>query len=177
MAAAFPLTPSDGQTAIVNVINYVYSSSATSWTRVPGTLGSFSAAGNITAGNILTTGLVSATGNVTGANINGAGTGLTGTAASLSIGGSAGTVTTAAQPNITSVGTLTSVTSSGLISTTGNVTGGDITTAGNVKIGANFSMAQSGNKLYFYYNGTAVASMDSTGAFVSANNVTAFGTP
>jgi hypothetical protein len=39
----------------------------------------------------------------------------------------AGTVTTAAQPNITSVGTLSSVTSSGLISTTGNVTGANIT--------------------------------------------------
>jgi hypothetical protein len=35
----------------------------------------------------------------------------------------AGTVYTNAQPNITSVGTLTSITSSGLISTTGNVVG------------------------------------------------------
>jgi hypothetical protein len=43
----------------------------------------------------------------------------------------AGTVTTAAQPNITSVGTLTSVTSSGAISTTGNITGGNIITSGS----------------------------------------------
>ncbi|OHB10992.1 MAG: hypothetical protein A3J09_00195 [Candidatus Zambryskibacteria bacterium RIFCSPLOWO2_02_FULL_51_21] len=54
----------------------------------------------------------------TGGSFNGPGTGLTGTAASLNIGGSAGTagtVTTAAQPAITSVGTLTSITTSGPI--------------------------------------------------------------
>jgi hypothetical protein len=55
--------------------------------------------GNVNAGNIITGGVVSATGNITGGNI--IGTLLT------------GTLTTAAQPNITSVGTLTSVSVSG----------------------------------------------------------------
>jgi hypothetical protein len=61
---------------------------------------------------------ISVTGTVTGSSFSGAGTGLTGTASSLTVGsaGTAGTVTTAAQPSITSVGVLTS------LSTTGNVT-------------------------------------------------------
>jgi hypothetical protein len=72
-----------------------------------------SAVGNVTGGNIRTAGLISATGNITTAGqFIGAGTGLTGTAASLTVGTAtvAGTVTTAAQPNITSVGTMSTAT-------------------------------------------------------------------
>jgi hypothetical protein len=110
--------------------------------------------GNVTplAANFTTVG---ATGNITGANINGNGSGLssitganvTGTVASAtqantanvanSVSGGnvtgqvanalvAGTVYTNAQPNITSVGILTS------LSVTGNITGGNLNTAGNV---------------------------------------------
>jgi hypothetical protein len=79
-----------------------------SGTRIYGnvTIDTFATAtGNITGGNILTAGLVSATGAVTGASL-------------------AGTITTAAQTNITSVGTLSS------LSVTGNVQGGNLRTAG-----------------------------------------------
>jgi hypothetical protein len=71
------------------------------------------------------TGVISASGAVTAASFTGAGTGLTGTASSLTVGTAttAGTVTTAAQPNITSVGTLTS------LSVSGNITGGNIVSA------------------------------------------------
>jgi hypothetical protein len=84
---------------------------------------------------------VTATGNVTAANFIGEVTGnVSGSAASATsatTATTAGTVTTAAQPNITSVGTLTSVT------VTGNVAGGNLTTAGQVVAtgnvtGANF---------------------------------------
>jgi hypothetical protein len=82
-----------------------------------------SATGNITGGNIRTAGLVSATGNVIAAQFNGSGAGLssipggnvTGTVASATTATTAtsattaGTVTTAAQPNITSLGSLTSL--------------------------------------------------------------------
>jgi hypothetical protein len=88
--------------------------------------------GNVNGGNLLTAGLITATGNITTAGqFTGAGTGLTGTAASLTVGTAtvAGTVTTAAQPNITSVGTLTSL-NSGAISSSGNVTGANLLTAG-----------------------------------------------
>jgi hypothetical protein len=71
-------------------------------------------------------------GDVTG-NVSGSAA----TATSATTATTAGTVTTAAQPNITSVGTLTSVT------VTGNVAGGNLTTAGQVVAtgnvtGANF---------------------------------------
>ena len=93
------------------------------------------------------TGIVSASGNVLGAAFVGAGTGLTGTAASLTAGTAtsatsattAGTVTTAAQGNITSVGDLTSV------SVVGNAVGGNlislgaISAAGTITAGGNIA--------------------------------------
>ena len=71
--------------------------------------------------------------NIQGANVSGA----------VSSATTAGTVTTNAQPNITSVGTLTSLTATGnvaggnlttggQVAATGNVTGGNLVTAGNV---------------------------------------------
>ena len=93
--------------------------------------GNVTTTGNVTGGNVLTGGLVSATGNITGNTFIGSGAGLsaipganvTGTVPTAT---TAATVTTAAQPNITSVGTLTSV------SVTGNVVGGNISTANTV---------------------------------------------
>ena len=71
---------------------------------------------------IKTSGTVSAAGIVTGLSFTGAGTGLTGTAASLTAGSAttAGTVSNATQSNITGVGTLTS------LSVTGNITAGNL---------------------------------------------------
>ena len=76
-----------------------------------GTAGLITATGNLNAGNLITTGIISATGNITGAYILGNGSQLSGITATTAT--TAGTVTTAAQPNITSVGTLTSVSVSG----------------------------------------------------------------
>ena len=67
--------------------------------------------GNVDAGNVNATIVGDVTGNVTG-EVTG---NVSGSAAT------AGTVTTAAQPNITSVGTLTSITTSGNITATGNI--------------------------------------------------------
>ena len=66
--------------------------------------------GNITAGNVIATIVGDVTGNITGS------------AATATSATTAGTVTTAAQPNITSVGTLSSVTVIGNVSA-GNVDG------------------------------------------------------
>ena len=137
-----------------------------------GTTG-ITASGNITGANFLTTGLISTSGNVEGANgvftsvefsssITGNAALLTdlnaselntGTVPAARLTGSynidvttantAATVTTAAQPNITSVGTLTSLVSTGNITTanlistgvvdcTGNVTGGNIISSGEI---------------------------------------------
>jgi hypothetical protein len=40
-----------------------------------------------------------------------------------------------------------------------------------------FNITVSGTKLLFSYSGTTIASLDSTGNFTSANNITAYGTP
>ena len=81
---------------------------------------------------------INTTGNITGGTFSGSGAGLTnitganvtGTVPAATV---AGTVTTAAQPNITSVGTLSSLTVSG------NVAGGNISTAGQVVAVGNIS--------------------------------------
>ena len=91
---------------------------------------SYFASGNVTT-DILTTGNVtgayivgngSALTNITGANVSGT----VANATYATSAGTAGTVTTAAQSNITSVGTLTAVT------VTGNATAGNILTSGIV---------------------------------------------
>jgi hypothetical protein len=108
------------------------------------------ATGNVTGGNLTTGGVVSATGNliaagialgtgnIVGGNITathfGSGAGLTsltganvtGTVPLATSATTAGTVTTAAQSNITSVGTLSSVT------VTANVTAGNLVLSGSI---------------------------------------------
>ena len=88
-----------------------------------------STTGNVTAGYFVGNG--SLLSSITGANV-------TGTVANATTATTAGTVTTAAQANITSVGTLTS------LSVSGNIVGGNINTAGAVSttgrvIGLNYT--------------------------------------
>jgi hypothetical protein len=100
-----------------------------------------SATGNITGGNVTTGGLITATGNIIGSQFVGSGASLTnlngsniasGIVPSARLSGSytinisgaattAATVTTAAQPNITSVGTLSSVSATGNITTSSSL--------------------------------------------------------
>jgi hypothetical protein len=114
--------------------------------------GLVSAAGNITGGNILgganvnatthTGTTVSVTSTVTGSQFNGSGAGLTsipggnvtGTVPSATSATTAGTVTTAAQPNITSVGTLTGLT---INNATTAITNGAANGVGNIGTSAN----------------------------------------
>lgn len=147
--------------------------------------GTLSATGNITGSNVNTGGLVSATGNINGGNVN-AGIGNFTTvigaanASSLTSGtvhadrmsgsyvinvtgnvsGTAATVTNGAQANITSVGTLTSlsvsgnVNTGGVISATGNITGGNVSTG---------SLSLSGNVL---------SAINTTSAITTTANIT-----
>jgi hypothetical protein len=107
--------------------------------------GFVSATGNVSGGNLTTAGLISATGNITGGNLSG-----------TSI---VGTLTTAAQTNITSVGTLTALT------VTGNVTGGNLTTAGLISATGNIT----GGNL----SGTSIVGTLTTAA---QTNITSVGT-
>jgi hypothetical protein len=81
-----------------------------------GTLTSLAVTGNISSGNVISSFLGSGAGltNIPGGNV-------VGTVSSATSATTAGTVTTAAQPNITSVGTLTS------LAVTGNISGANLT--------------------------------------------------
>ena len=72
------------------------------------------ATGNVSGGNLTTAGQVVATGNISGGNLSGTGI--------------AGTLSTASQPNITSLGTLTS------LGVTGNITGGNLISNADVDL-------------------------------------------
>ena len=142
--------------------------------------GAITASGNITGGNINTAGVISATGNITGGNVSAtfgnfntvigaanASNLTTGTVSSdrlsgsyvINITGFAGTVSAASQPNITSVGTLTS------LSVSGNVTGGNLRTGGLISATGNIT----GGNL----SGTSIVGTLTTAA---QNNITSVGT-
>lgn len=134
-----------------------------------GTLTSLAVTGNVTAGNILgganvnatthTGTTVSVTGNITGGNLSG-----------TSI---VGTLTTAAQNNITSVGTLTSMAVTGNV-TAGNLSGtsivGTLTTAAQTNItsvGTLSSLSATGN--------ITGGNLVTTGTITTSGNVTSVG--
>ena len=150
----FAITGSNGDIfATVSGVGNVLTISPTTVT----TNGIMSATGNIRGGNLVTPGAVSATGNVNAGNVNattGSFTTVIGAAnaSSLTSGtvpsdrltgiytinisgyaATANTVTVAAQPNITSLGNLTSLV------VVGNVAGGNINTAGQVSAVGNLT--------------------------------------
>jgi hypothetical protein len=127
--------------------------------------GLVSVTGNVTGGNITTAGLVSATGNIDGGNVNAtignfntvigvanASNLTTGTVPSdrltgiytINISGYSATVSAAAQPNITSLGTLSALSvagniTGGLVSASGNITGGNLLTGGLISATGNIT--------------------------------------
>ncbi len=131
---------------------------------------------NIISGNLTMGGLISATGNVTGNYFIGNGSQLTGITAGSAT--TAVTVTGNAQPNITSVGTLSSVSSTGtvtggniltggVVSATGNITGGNLITTGLANIAGNITAAN----VFSYYtsNGTIITSTVASNANATVN--------
>ena len=52
---AFPISPSNGDTTLINGINYQYSAATNSWTRIVASLGNLTIAGNINADKVYTT--------------------------------------------------------------------------------------------------------------------------
>jgi hypothetical protein len=148
-----------------NLIGTIITASQPNITTI-GTLTDLSVTGNVIAGRLAGEG--GNLSNITAANINGtvgnantaliaysvSGANVTGTVATASV---AGTVTTNAQPNITSVGTLTSLNVNGIISATGNIhnegnilSNGIISTTGNV------------TGLYFFGNGSQLSGIASS---------------
>ena len=116
------------------------------------------ASGNVTAlnanlGNLVTANFFSGSGNnlsnIQGANVSG----------TVATATTAGTVTTNAQPNITSTGTLTA------LDVTGNVSGGNISTGGVINATGNIT----GN--FFIGNGSQLTGIDATSIQNGNSNV------
>jgi len=77
------------------------------------------------------------------------------------------------------LGTPTALVGTNITGTAAGLTAGNATTAAAATTVAttNFSVVESGGKLYFKYGATNIASMDSSGNFIALANVTAYGTP
>ena len=130
---AFPVSPTNGQTAVVNNITYQFSNVGNTWTRV------LSTANIITANTLVSNGYVSAVGNVYGNYIIGnvacasgifttkifngtseANIGASGGNANISIGGTSNVAVFATTGEYVT----------GVVSASGNITGGNLLTAG-----------------------------------------------
>jgi len=97
---------------------------------------------------------------------------------SITIGGASGSVITIPNGFTTIVYCDGTSFYSGITGLTGNQTiNGNLSVTGIVSIGANYSIGQSSGKLYFYYNGSPLASLDSSGNFITTGSETAGGTP
>ena len=143
-----------------------------------GTLTTLNVSGTAAVGNLTTVGLMSATGTVTGSQFNGSGAGLTsipganvtGTVPNATTAVVAGTVTTAAQANITSVGTLTGLT---INNATTAITNGAANATGNIgssSVFFNRLFAQATTALY-----ADLAEMYTTDAKYEPGTVLVFG--
>jgi hypothetical protein len=151
--------------------------------------GAITSLANITGGNILTGGLISAAGNFTAGNVLSSG--------AISAGGNVnavtviatnltGTLTTAAQTNITLLGTLSSLSVTGnvqggnlrtvgLISAAGNVLGGNLIAGGNVEAGnilTTGTVSAAGNVTgnYFIGNGSQLTGISASSNAISNGN-------
>lgn len=109
--------------------------------------------------------------NVTGlpisTGVSGLGTGVA-TALAVNVGSAGAPVLFNGALGTPASGTMTNVSGTAASLTAG--TAQQLTTT-------NFSVVESGGKLYFKYSGTNIASLDSSGNFVTLANVTAYGTP
>jgi hypothetical protein len=76
--------------------------------------------------------------------------------------------------SVSGTGSANGLTLSGTVTSTGNITlGGSVTSLTTT----NFTIVEESGKLVIKYGATVIASFSSTGALISADNITAYGTP
>ena len=137
----------------------VYTDGTNFFSAQTGSAGNFTVNGTLTAAGVTVTGALSA------ASLS---------AASLSVSGAAAFSTSPTAPTPTTADNTTKV------ATTAFVQANIPTTVASANAIANtggWAVTPSGTKLYFNYNGTNVASLDSSGNLITLANVTAYGTP
>ena len=137
----------------------------------------FSAVGNanvvvITGTGANISGTANVTGNLVAGNITaGAGTGGSITGGNLvSANYFTGTLTTAAQPNITSVGTLTSLTA------TGNITGGNLVTSGTLSVTGDATLGNAATANFFIGSGNNLSNISGANVTGQVGNALIAGT-
>jgi hypothetical protein len=91
--------------------------------------------------------------------------------------GASGTWAINISGNAVSATTATNATNATNATTATNATNATTATNATNLVTANFSIVQSGSKLYFKYGATNIASLDSSGNLVVLANVTGYGTP
>ena len=132
----------------------VYTDGTNFFSAQTGSAGNFTVNGTLTASGITDTGALSAS--------------------SLTVSGAAAFSTSPTAPTPTTADNTTKV------ATTAFVQANIPTTVASANAIANtggWAVTPSGTKLYFNYNGTNVASLDSSGNLITLANVTAYGTP
>ena len=156
-----------GNNAVFTTLTGTLSTAAQPNVTSLGTLTSLDVTGNGTFGNVYansgTIGALTLKGeggnisNITGANVSG-------TVANATHASTANTVTTAAQPNITSVGTLSS------LAVTGNASAGNISTGGTLSVTGNANVGNLGIAGVLTVSGTGVSTfagnVDMTGNYI-----------
>jgi hypothetical protein len=184
---AFPVAPTNGQTAVVNNITYQFSNVGNTWTRIQ-------SAANLITANVITANVLninnafaapsfSTTGNVTGLYFLGNGallTGVTASVANINSGNSNVSVVSAGGNIAVGIGGTANVVVfaaageyiTGVLSASGNITGGNLSTAGSIS--ATGTLSITGNTTVTTISaGNVSAGNVITGGIVSATgNVT-----
>jgi len=172
---AFPTSPTNGQVVVVNNVNYQYANTTNTWTRI------LTTANVITANTISVNGALSAAGNIsTGNYFIGNGSLLTGIASGSSTSISNGTSNVAVASSGGNIRVNVGGTSNvvvwattgeyvtGVISASGNITGGNISTAGllaasnNLIVNSPSPQAEGGQLILAWANITATGQANST---------------
>jgi len=178
----FPVSPTNGQKANVNGVTYTYNSTLTAWTVssnfldgisanlvaansvtsvttvVAGT--TFNATGNVTGGNVVTTGLITATGNIRGGNLV-----AVATVSATSVLSS----TVSASGNVIGGNVVTT----GLITATGNIRGGNLVAVATVSATSVLSSTVSASGNVIGGNVVTTGLITATGSITTAGQVTA----
>jgi hypothetical protein len=117
-------------------------------------------------GNLVVNGTASGPTASAGTNTNQFAT----TAFVQSVAGSLGTISSQNANNVT-------ITGGSINGITGTATGFTAGTSRQITNSGGWNVTPNGTKLFFNYNGTNVASLDSSGNLIVLANITAFGTP
>jgi hypothetical protein len=149
----FPLAPVNGEQTTQNGIVYIYNATLGVWAVLTNTAGNISA-GNIVVTNSIASDTVTATGNITGGNLRTSGVTIDASAVTgVSTLSATGTVTVG---NVSTAGTVSAtgnitgnVIAANVVNTVGNITGGNVTTAGKITATTFEGVFPSGTKMMF----------------------------